>query len=513
MKGDIHSTPAKRDTLRKWMNVFLGVQLAVLIFKIAEFYRLKLSIFHTIAWAGLVETSTYSAVLFNALFALLSFWASPFLRKRNYSFMEAGCYGYLLFTSFLALLNYGVMYATKHFFPPINNAFLFALFIAGFANYSMIKMRLAAIRHRTNGEGRPGSGLYFWVVLIIGLTMLPFLILPYSCYDALYVYSLKAFAIKVSGGASAVCLGDGSFYPPLYPIILSLGMGDHLFEGRLMPFFMFLAFMVVFWHTLPRKGFIDRKFAVALFLSTPIIWLGVVSYLANITFMTLLGAAGFLLIKSRFSIGNKLTIPETVIATILLGAAALVREDGIIVIFALLLGISLLDNKVNFFRYVSAAMIVLALSLTWEFRPVWLRSAAGYFQKQDAVLAARMGYGFHFKTVLRFLYAAQGLYLSHYGFAVFFYGIITAFIAGIWNKIAFINSVRLYGLITAISLCAVAMEYLCLGLFFYCGMDYYVQVQLSFARSTMHFFPFMMLFLVTFVNACCAGTEEETNNG
>ena len=75
-------------------------------------------------------------------------------------------------------------------------------------------------------------------------------------------------------------------------------------------------------------------------------------------------------------------------------------------------------------------MIVLALSLTWEFGPYGYGRRPVIF-KNRMVLAARMGYGFHFKTVLRFLYAAQGLYLSHYGFAVFFYGIITAFIAGI----------------------------------------------------------------------------------
>jgi len=518
----------KAPVARKWIIAFLGIQLAILIGQIVKRYarydikNLLVSghiddckitgcahLFSRVTWGALHAWPTWELFFYNMLLVLLSFWATPLIRKKNFSFMSAGCYGYLLFVSLLSLLDYGIIYLTGHYYPVVNILFPGILLIAGIFNARAIRERLSLPRAVDHEKKQPGVRIYYLLAFAIGLSMTPFLIFPYYTYDAVQVYALKAFALQSTGNASSFCLGDGSFYPPLFPIMLTIGIGDQLFQGRLIPFFMFVAFMVVFLRMVPRKGFIDRSLGAALFLTTTIVWLCVVSNISNIPFMTLLGAAGFLLIDSRSNAGSGKNGIETVAAIILLGAATLVRQDGAITIIALLAGIFLSepDKSKRFRRYAVAAVVVLALSSSWELRPGWLRGAAGYLQTQDAAQAAFMGAGFHFSTVLHFLYAAQGLYLSHYGFGIFFYALAVALIAGIRKKIVMTDEVRPFVLAGAACIAAIVIEYLAFGLFLRNGMEYYVQVQLSYARSTMHFFPFLLLLFITIVNILFPSSE------
>ncbi len=506
----IAAAAANRKTARNALFFFLGAQLVVAVFKIVEVYHHDLPVFHQIAWAGFAEPAAYAAILFNVLLILLSFWASPLMGQ--YSILTAGGYGYLFYVSLLALVNYFVAYCTGHFYAQVNWLFLAGLIPAGVGNFGVLKLRISAL----NRNFRPGwfhnPGIYGWIVLVLLLTFLPFLIMPYHFFDAINSYAPKAFAIHATGNAQAMAfvtqankginaasLAQGGAYPPLYPIILSLSMmGDHLFEGRIIPFLMFLSFIAVLLHRVPRNGFISRSFFLVYFIATMQVWLGVANYYADVPLMIVGCAAGFLMLDTR-SAGD---LKADVVAITLFCAAALMRPDGIVTVFCLLLCMFLSGIK-KISWYGVAATLSLAAALTWEFRPAWLRilPGYGYLDTSQAANNISLGCGLHIRTVLNFLNAAQGLYLSHYGFGAFFYGFIIVLIAGIRTRLALGKDALSYGIISVLAIGVLVCVYLFVGLFLNNVIPYPLMVRVSFGRATVHFFPFMLLFTVAIINA------------
>jgi hypothetical protein len=484
---------------RKALNLFLGIQIIVGLFKIAEVYRHDLPFFHQIAWAGVAEGATWMAVLFNVLLVALSSRASQLLRKNSVPLIACCGYGYLLFVSLLALINYAVAYGTHHFYPQLNWAYLGILFIAGFANRSSSKRRFSEVSGTLRrGFAKRFNG-YLLIALAMGVLLLPFLVMPYHFYDAAHAYAPKAFAISTAGSTDAYRLDDGSSYPPLYPIMLSLSMGDRLFQGRLLPFCMFLAFLAIFVAVLPRGRFVSRSFALAYFMATMQIWLGVANYYANVPSMVLLAAAGFLLIGTRKQTTGRTT--ETAIAAVLLCAATLMRPDGLIPVLSIIAGVYLIDRKWIFSRSALLGLLSIAATLSWELRPPAFRGMPGYLQTPPAGMDAQYGCGLHFHTIVNFVNAAQGLYLSHYGFGAFFYGLAIVLVAAFRIKLLRAEDALHYGLISSICFGTMVAEYLLLGLFLFMGMDYTLQVRVSFGRSTLHFYPFLLLFVIAILNA------------
>lgn len=463
-----------------------------------------ISTVHLLSFAGF--TASLKVILWHLLLIGLGYWVNPFSNNSKTSVFIKFSYGILMHTAILLLLHYASVYVLKRFFPILNWGYLLAGYMVGLflnkGNYlhlyvdfrQQIQFMFVKLIAKPN--------LKYLAVISLLTIQLPFTIIPYSHSDVKEFYAPRAFLIEKLESSEAISQSPVSSYPPLYSILLWMGMGDSLFQGRILPFLWFLSFVCIFAYYLKQYGIERRSWILLYFLATAQVWMGMVTYYANVPLMILLCSAAFLMFEIINEKSNINHFKEYRIWLIMLflSAASIIRPDGLYYAIILIAGFFLYSSREKRKILIWISIFPLIVGLSWYLRPDFLRGGELVLKKVDPEILTKWGAGLHWKTVVNFLYAWQGLYLSHYGFGAFFYAFIVAYFLERKNKTYFNKTFRNYRILSVVFLCSVAVCYLGVGLFLNPTLDYYIWVRVSLGRATVHLYPIMLMYTFAVFN-------------
>jgi hypothetical protein len=331
---------------------------------------------------------------------------------------------------------------------------------------------------------------------------------PYIHFDAAVLWACRSLGFADRGffGALGACLHQN--YPPLFSILLGLGAGDPLFEGRLLAWL-----LVVFFAFFLRDRFavVSPAFAPAALLfvlATVHVWQGAAMYYANVPLMAFL-TAGALLVLGLPGTGAAPSRGDLLAGTACLSAAVLVRPDGLyymVALFAALLWHGFRGGpRVPVAPFGAAG----AVALSWSLRPAFLKAADDFFTHASGgwrALAPTAPEGV--RIVLGdFLFAWQGQWLSHKGLGATLYALGAVAVAGRFVPVreGAGGERALYARVTLASLAAVVVCFLLLpfvgdpvqGAQPHTTTDFRACFQnvlnVGFGRMTVHLLPFYVL--------------------
>ncbi len=476
------------------------LQFAVGLSRIIEKYQEALPYASALRLPSSAELPGFFVViLFNALILGLALGLSP-VKPSRVGAITSLSYGFLFHTGLMGLMHYVCVFSTRHFYPWLSwlyvvSGYVIALLFARgefVGNFNILTKRaknaMASVAGKKNGV--PASALCLFL-----LAMIPFLFLPYHHCDTKEFYAKRAFLIQETGDYRSFGIEPASEYPPLYSIVLWMGMGDTVFQGRIIPFVWLLCFMVIFYNRLRSRGIPNAKWILAFFAMTGSVWTGMISYYADVPLMIFLCSAFFLLEDQVF--GGREFLPDTRAVwacAVLLSSCVLLRPDGVIALLTVLVCTMLFWKRGAMRDVFSASAVPLVFQLSWSLRPQAFRGIPHYFHEASEAALLGWGAGLHWKTVWNFLYAAQGLILSHYGFGVFFYFLFAACLFALRRK-NIEERLKYYVCMSIAGFLVVCASYLVLGLFLNPTHDYKLFIRVSMGRSLLHFYPIMLLFV------------------
>jgi hypothetical protein len=293
-------------------------------------------------------------------------------------------------------------------------------FLPGFAwGVATVALLLAAFRPRKPGAG-PASPLSAWDA-VTGLFLLALLaptVFPYVHFDATAIWGCRALALSGTGSLGSLAQCSHGAYPPLFSLLLALGGGDPVLQGRLVAWLLaaFAAFFLrgAFARLSPRHAAPATLFVV----STGWFWVTSAMYYANAPLMAFL-AAGVVLVLGAAPRGAgeaRAPLASTLAGALLLAAAVLVRPDGWIYTGAVAAAAALLalrgTCRPDFFPLAGAA----AAWAAWALRPQFVRFANTFTEHASTwrtAGATELEAGRRILGVS--LHVLQGLWLAHWG--------------------------------------------------------------------------------------------------
>ncbi len=356
------------------------------------------------------------------------------------------------------------------------------------------------------------------VSALVLLSLLVPTLFPYVHFDAVQIWACRASGFPERGffGALVPCVHPE--YPPLFSILLGLGAGDSLFEGRLVATLILVFFALFVRDRFARVLPSAAALALAFLLSVVHVWQGTAMYYANAPLMAFL-SAGLLLVIGLPRAGSDAagaTRGETVAGTLCLSAAVLVRPDGLYYLAAAaaaLLVARLLGGPRFPTGPLAAATAVWA---TWLLRPEFLKAPGLLSQAADgwrglaSTPAAAVGV-----VLSEFVSSWQGQWLSHKGLGATLYAVVAAaavdILIGLGERAdgrGAEGEKRLYGLVTLASLAAVVG---CFALFPFISdpvtavqpyewtdyrLCYRNFIRVGLGRMTIHLLPFFVLYVL-----------------
>ena len=485
--------------LRRLLLVLLVVQVAILAVQNAGFFR-DLTSYPSRISAGLPKGAGSSLLLLAAFLAASAAWARG--PRRGERFAVAG----LANVAAAGLAVYGSALATGRLFAWLPWAVLSV-------------STAAAIRAGGPGESAPrgtaapASGFDALTALFLGTLLVP-TVFPYVAFDANVIWAWRAYGMRDAGFAHAVTAGLRPGYPPLDSILLWFGIGDPVFEGRLLPWLLLVFFAVFFRARLARVA-PDLAAAGLLFLvSTVHVWQGVATFYADVPLMV------FVVAGSLLALGLPGDAPpgpgERAAGALCLAAGVLVRPDGILCVGVVALAVLWVARD-----RLAAASAPLALAAgawaTWLLRPASLHAGAGAYRfvgDSDWRAAGATPLDAAARVLGMFLYSLQGQWLSHNGVGTAVY--LAALVAA-WRTFsrdargggAADEETRLAGAVTFLSLGAVAGLYAVLP--FVTNMRASVApdtapgwaaacrtfMNVGIGRMTVHLLPFFVLYALS----------------
>lgn len=364
----------------------------------------------------------------------------------------------------------------------------------------------------------PKPSLADGVSALVLLSLLVPTLFPYVHFDAVQIWACRASGFGDRGffGALVPCIHPE--YPPLFSILLGLGAGDPLFEGRLVATLLLVFFALFVRDRFARVLPSAAALALAFLLSVVHVWQGTAMYYANAPLMVFL-SAGLLLILGLPRPGGDAVGPtrgETVAGTLCLSAALLVRPDGLYYLgaaaAALAMSRLLGGPRLPLFPIAVAS----GFWATWLLRPGILKAPGLLSQAADGWRGLASTPSAAAGVVLsEFVSSWQGQWLSHKGLGATLYAVMAAAAVdvliglgergygrdGEWEK-------RLYGLVTLASLAAVVG---CFALFPFISdpvsavqpyewtdyrLCYRNFVRVGLGRMTIHLLPFFVLYVL-----------------
>ena len=252
--------------------------------------------------------------------------------------------------------------------------------------------------------------------LFLGTLLVP-AVFPYIAYDAKVVWSARAYAMSDQGFAAGVLAGVRPGYPPLDSILLWLGIGDPLFEGRLLPWLLLVLFAVFFRARLARTAAGFAPAGLLFLVATVHVWQGVATYYADVPLMVFATAGSFLVLGLTAGTGAAPSRFDRVAGTLCLAAAVLVRPDGFVCVGVIVLA-ALWGARARLRAAAAPLSFAAAVWATWALRPASLRPGAEAYRFVGGA-NWREAAATPVEAVARvlgiFLFSLQGQWLSHKG--------------------------------------------------------------------------------------------------
>jgi hypothetical protein len=440
-----------------------------------------------------------SALLVLAFVALSALWAAASRGKRPASerFAVAGLAQIALLGLAhlaVAVADSGRLHAGLTFPLLATSAALAVVFLA---------------RRGPRAAAEPEARLTWWdaaSALFLSTLFVPS-VFAYIHYDAKVIWACRAFGFANQGSLAAVAACRCPNYPPLYSILLWLGVTDPLFQGRLLPW-LALVFFVLLLRT--RATLLLGRWApmaILFFVSTVHVWQGAAMYYANVPLMVFL--CGGALLAWGTPIGEA-GVGEKAMGALLLGAAVLVRPDGLYYLGVLVAAALLL--RVAGGRSVPVAPLLAggAFAALWALRPAALREPSDFFSAATGGwhAAGASALGAALKTILVFSNGLQGQWLAHKGFGTAMFLLAGAFVVRARrgrDEGREDGDLALFGLVTLGNLAAVAACYLAIAFvgdvwdaaqpFSGTWIEAYLHwVRVGLGRMTVHLYPFAVLY-------------------
>ncbi len=380
----------------------------------------------------------------------------------------------------------------------------------------------------------PKVSLADGISAVVLLSLLVPTVFPYFHFDAVQIWGCRASGFGARGffGALDPCIHPE--YPPLFSILLGLGAGDPLFEGRLVATLILVFFALFVRDRFARVLPSAATLALVFLLSVVHVWQGTAMYYANAPLMAFL-SAGLLLVLGLPGVGADDGSPargELVAGTLCLSAAVLVRPDGLYYLAAAALAL-LVARLFGGPRFPAGPLAVAAAAwATWLLRPGFLKApgllsqaADGWRSLAPTPLAAAG------VVLSEFFSSWQGQWLSHKGLGATLYALLAA--AGVDLALSFREKgagrsaegeKNVYGLVTLASLAAVVA---CFALFPFISdpvaavqpyewtdyrLCYRNFVRVGLGRMTIHLLPFYLLYVLSVLRPP-GGREAAANIG
>ncbi|MFI5119687.1 MAG: hypothetical protein ACHQM4_04700 [Thermoanaerobaculia bacterium] len=487
--------------LRRALLVLVAAQAAICAYQHTVFFE-EMFRFPSRLSAGVPPGAGSSLPLLLGVLALGWLWTSS--NPSGSAFAAAS----LAHVALLGLSHYAVGLATGRLVPGLGAAVLAASAATALAT------RRAG--RRGEREGMPPFSAWDALSAAFLCTLLIPAAFPYIHFDARVIWAWRAYAMRSDGFVAAVTGVTQPGYPPLFSILLWLGVGDPLFEGRLLPWLCLILFAVFLRARLARISAVGAAPALLFLLATVHVWQGAAMYYADVPLMVFLSTGSLLVLGiPRGEDARSPTAAELASGTLCLMAAVLLRPDGIYYL-AVVAGIAAwarFSGGRDFALWPFA--VAVAVFATWVLRPAALRVPGGGFLFEGArrwLTAGPTPASAFFKTIGIFLFSLQGQWLSHKGLGVALYG---AALVALWrvrgrSEIGVppgAGDTRVFGAVTFASLLAVAFCYAVIP--FTSDVQAAVQpfpgdwaacytnfVRVGLGRMTIHLYPFLVLYVL-----------------
>lgn len=374
-------------------------------------------------------------------------------------------------------------------------------------------------------ETRASLSVFDALSMLVLSTLLVPAVFPYVAFDAKFVWAWRAYAMRDESFAHAVTACTRPGYPPLDSILLWLGIGDPLFEGRLLPWLLLVLFAVFFRARLARIAPGLAPAGLLFLLATVHVWQGVATYYADVPLM-IYAAAGSLLVLGLPS-GAAPPRFDRAAGGLCLAAAALVRPDGFVCLGVVVLA-ALWAARGRLKAAAAPLGFGAAAWATWALRPASLRAGAeaySFVGNADWRAAGATPAEAAVQVFGIFLFSLQGQWLSHKGVGAAVYLAVLVAAHRFLSRNACGDGLaeeetRLAGAVTFLSLASVASLYAVFP--FVANMHASVSpdtfrtwaaayrnfANVGLGRMTVHLLPFFVLYAVSALAAAPAAGER-----
>jgi hypothetical protein len=418
--------------------------------------------------------------------AVAALHASP--RRRPEGFTAVG----LATLGGLGLLHTGTALALGRFVPALTPIGLAVAAAAAFAT-----------RDRRSPRGDLEPRLADAISAAFLLSLAATTVFPYVHFDTRAIWACRATAFASAGSLAGVTACAQPNYPPLFSVLLWLGEGDPLFEGRLLVFLLLSLFALLLRARLARVHEQSAAPALLFLLATVNVWQGAAKCYADVPLMVFLAAGGLLALG--LGAAKAPDVFALTCGAICLAAAVLVRPDGLYYA-AVLLAAALAGKAVRRRSLVPFACAALAAG-AWALRPETLKASDVFYARGGAGWRAA-GSGAPAaaaRVLLTFLDGTVSQWLAHNGLGVALYALGCVALLRRLSRAAPRPDARAFALVSAASLAAVALCYLIIP---FVGepvvasappsatyLDSYLRfIWTGMGRMTTHLFPFFALY-------------------
>jgi hypothetical protein len=486
-------------TLRTVLLTFLAAQVLILVAEHADFFS-ELFRFPSRLAGGLPSGAGSSLPLLLATLA-----AAAVRTGRPWSWERFAVAGLATFAA-SGLAVYAAAFATGRLL-----AWLPWTVLALSAALGVARSRSRPAAPAPPGARAPLSFFDALSALFLSTLLVP-AVFPYIAFDARLIWAWRAYAMRDHGFAYAVTRVLRPDYPPLDSILLWLGIGDPLFEGRLLPVVLLVLFAVFFRARLARISPAVAPAGALFVVATVHVWRGIATYYADAPLMIFLVSGALLALGLPRGGDGRVPAFDRTAAALCLAAAVLVRPDGAVCV-AVVAAAALWRGRASARRAILPAAAAGAAWVSWALRPASLRPAAsGFLFSGSEWREAGAGVT---QAVVRVLstysFSLQGQWLSHKGVgtAVYLVAVVAAhraFFRGARAGGPEEDETCLFGTVTFLSLASVAFIYLVLpfssDIRAAVGPNVYPSWDASFrnfanvgiGRMTVHLLPFFVLY-------------------
>lgn len=379
---------------------------------------------------------------------------------------------------------------------------------------------------RDGGAPAPRSPLSLLDALsaLVLATLLVPSVFPYVAYDAKLVWAWRAYAMRDDGFVHAVTGGLRPGYPPLDSILLWIGIGDPLFEGRLLPWLLLVLFAVFFRARLARTAPGLAPAGLLFLVATVHVWQGVATYYADVPLMVFAAAGSLLVLGLPAGTGAAPSLFDRAAGALCLAAAVLVRPDGFACLVVVVLA-ALLSVRTRLRAAAAPLLFAAAAWATWALRPAPLRAGAEAYRFVGGANwreAAATPVEAIARVIGIFLFSLQGQWLSHKGVGAAVYLVVLVAAQRFLSRGSRLggpaeDETRLAGAVTFLSLGAVAGLYAVFpfvaDMHASVGPDRFPSwaaayrnfANVGMGRMTVHLLPFFVLYAVCAL-AAASGT-------